>query len=126
MIVDTSILLSIVFDEEHGAWSEDVLARHSRDLKMSTINLTELLILLKRRRPGTEEEVKGLLYKKPISFFDATRAHAETAATARVMYKDLNFGDCFAYALAKEHACPIITLDADFLKTDLEVIHPTK
>ncbi|MGE3931835.1 MAG: type II toxin-antitoxin system VapC family toxin [Rhodospirillaceae bacterium] len=37
----------------------------------------------------------------------------------------LNFGDCFAYAHAKLLGVPLLTLDSDFLKTDLAaVLHP--
>ena len=32
----------------------------------------------------------------------------------------LNFGDCFAYALAKEHDCPLLFVGDDFTKTDVK------
>ena len=32
----------------------------------------------------------------------------------------LNFGDCFAYEVAKEHACRLLFVGADFAKTDIE------
>ncbi|HYI71714.1 MAG TPA: type II toxin-antitoxin system VapC family toxin, partial [Skermanella sp.] len=31
----------------------------------------------------------------------------------------LNFGDCFAYAVASEHSCPLLFIGDDFSKTDL-------
>ena len=31
----------------------------------------------------------------------------------------LNFGDCFAYALAKEQGCPLLYVGGDFAKTDI-------
>ena len=34
----------------------------------------------------------------------------------------LNFGDCFAYALAKEHSCPLLFIGDDFSKTDIESV----
>ena len=33
---------------------------------------------------------------------------------------DLNFDDCFSYALAKEHSCRLLFVGDDFSKTDLE------
>ena len=54
-----------------------------------------------------------------------TPRHAEIAASARLRYP-LNLGDCFAYALAKDEACPLLTLDRDFRKTDLAVIMPRR
>lgn len=32
----------------------------------------------------------------------------------------LNFGDCFAYALAKERGCPLLSVGEDFARTDLQ------
>lgn len=32
----------------------------------------------------------------------------------------LNFGDCFAYALAKERGCRLLYVGEDFPRTDLE------
>jgi ribonuclease VapC len=31
----------------------------------------------------------------------------------------LNFGDCFAYTLAKERGCPLLYVGDDFAKTDI-------
>ena len=31
----------------------------------------------------------------------------------------LNFGDCFAYALAQERGCPLLFVGDDFAKTDI-------
>jgi ribonuclease VapC len=32
----------------------------------------------------------------------------------------VNFGDCFAYEVAKEHACRLLYVGGDFAKTDIE------
>jgi ribonuclease VapC len=32
----------------------------------------------------------------------------------------LNFGDCFACELAKEHSCPLLFVGDDFAKTDVK------
>ena len=34
----------------------------------------------------------------------------------------LNLGDCFAYAVAKEHGCPLLYVGDDFAKTDIESV----
>jgi ribonuclease VapC len=34
----------------------------------------------------------------------------------------LNFGDCFAYEVAKEHACRLLYVGDDFAKTDIEAV----
>jgi uncharacterized protein with PIN domain len=49
---------------------------------------------------------------------------AEIAAVARLRFP-LNLGDCFAYALARDEDCPLLTLDRDFRRTDITVISPS-
>jgi ribonuclease VapC len=34
----------------------------------------------------------------------------------------LNFGDCFAYVLAKERSCPLLFIGNDFSQTDVESV----
>ena len=34
----------------------------------------------------------------------------------------LNFGDCFAYEVAKSHGCPLLYVGNDFPKTDIESV----
>jgi len=34
----------------------------------------------------------------------------------------LNFGDCFAYALAKENDCPLLYVGNDFERTDIRSV----
>jgi ribonuclease VapC len=34
----------------------------------------------------------------------------------------LNFGDCFAYEVAKEHSCGLLFVGDDFSKTDLQQV----
>jgi ribonuclease VapC len=36
----------------------------------------------------------------------------------------LNFADCFAYVLAKEHDCPLLFVGNDFAKTDVKAALP--
>ena len=50
---------------------------------------------------------------------DATLAVA--ASVARVTYP-IRFGDGFVYALAKARDLPILTLDAEFAKTDAKLV----
>lgn len=126
MIIDTSILLAIFFNEEHKPWSKKVLEEHASNLKMSFVNLAEVLILLRSRRPGAYDEIKTELFKRPIQFVSPSLGQIEMVAQARIQYPSLNFGDCFVYALAKEQQNDsVATLDSDFLKTDLKVVHPT-
>jgi ribonuclease VapC len=123
MVVDTSALLAIVFNEPSGLWVLDQLLENEQDLQMSTVNYAEALILIANRQSHMLAEIRDHVAFTSIRMIPPTETHAELAASARSKYP-LNLGDCFAYALAKSEEAPLITLDRDFRKTDLKVIFP--
>lgn len=123
MVVDTSILLAVFFNEEHGPWAMDRLQENVGRLQMSTVNYAEALILIEDRQPHLLGDIREAIQASTIRLVPPTAEHAEAAARARLRYP-LNLGDCFAYALAREQESPLLTLDRDFLKTDLRVIVP--
>jgi len=123
LVLDTSALLALLFYEEHARWVKDQLVAHALLLRMSTVNLAETLILVESRQPALIHQIREEILSSSIQFIPPSLSHAKIAAQARLRYP-LNLGDCFAYALAKEEKTPILTLDRDFLKTDLKVIRP--
>ncbi|OHB75479.1 MAG: hypothetical protein A2Z34_08990 [Planctomycetes bacterium RBG_16_59_8] len=123
MIVDTSVILSLLFDEKHAEWSERQLQEHATELRMSTVNLAEVLIRLHDRRRSMSEELEEMLSGRGIRFIPPDEKQARIAAEARFRYP-LNLGDCFVYALASVEKCPILTLDKDFRRIDLPVVMP--
>jgi ribonuclease VapC len=92
---------------------------------MSTVNYVETLILVGDRFPRRVDEVRELIDSSEIQIVSPTRGQGEIAARARLRFP-LNMGDCFAYALAKEQDCPLLTLDRDFRKSDIQVVLPPK
>jgi ribonuclease VapC len=123
MVVDTSIFLALFFNERESSWVEEQLERNRPALRMSTVNLTEFLILLEDRQPQLADKIREEVLSSGIRFVPPTINQACQAAAARLKYP-LNLGDCFAYALAMEEGCPILTLDGDFKKTDALVVIP--
>ena len=123
MVVDTSILLAVFFNERAGPRALDALQKHRHDLEMSTVNYAEALILIHDRQPRLFRELRERIEESSLRLVPPTAEHAEFAALARLRYP-LNLGDCFAYALTKQEASPLLTLDRDFRKTDLKVILP--
>lgn len=123
MVVDTSVIISIFFNEEFGPWSLDQLEKHRSELRMSTVNLAEALILVEDRQPQLAQRITDKILSAGIRFVPPTVAHARVAAQARIRYP-LNLGDCFAYALAKEEGTALLTLDDDFRHTDISVLLP--
>ena len=123
MIVDTSALLAVFFDEPHAAWVAAQLDGHVGELRMSTVNLAETLILLEDRQPTLFAQLESEVLGGDIEFVAPTAEQARIAASARSRFP-LNLGDCFAYALATSLQEPVLTLDRDFRHCDVEVLSP--
>lgn len=123
MVVDTSVLLAVLFDEPHAAWAAEQLAEHAATLRMSTVNLAETLILVRDRQPHLADVLEQRILDSGMRFVPPDAEQARTAASARLRLP-LNLGDCFAYALAVAEGCPILTLDADFARIDHPVVLP--
>lgn len=124
MVIDTSALLALFFKENHGSWVANRLKDNQGSLVMSTVNLTEVLILLKDKKPETFLELRKEVLNLPIQFIPPTVTQAQKAAEARLEFNKLNFGDCFAYALASEQKDSLLTLDSDFEKSDVVLVMP--
>ncbi|MGA3188983.1 MAG: type II toxin-antitoxin system VapC family toxin [Bryobacteraceae bacterium] len=125
MVVDTSALLAIIFQESHGEWAADQLQSNRAHLLMSSVNYAEVLILLQAKQPSHAALIRESIERTSIKVVASTPRHAEIVAAARLRYP-FNLGDCFAYALAKEEACPLLTLDRDFRNTDISVVLPSR
>ena len=123
MVVDTSIVVAVFFNERHGPWAADQLHQNGRRLRMSTVNFAEALILIQDRQPQLFAEIRESILSSPIRLVAPSPRQAEIAAVARLRFP-LNLGDCFAYALARDEDCPLLTLDRDFRGADITVILP--
>lgn len=123
MVVDTSIVLAVFFEEAHAEWAVSQLESHAAELRMSTVNLAECLIRLHDRQPQLADELAEQLLASGIRFVAPDVAQAQNAADARLRFS-VNLGDCFAYALAKAEGCPILTLDRAFRQMDVPVRLP--
>ena len=76
--------------------------------------------------------VEALTSLSPV--LDPPYAAEEQAGLGRAAYRDfgkgsehpaqLNFGDCFAYALALVEDCPILTVDEGFRAVDCRLVMP--
>ena len=123
MVVDTSVILAIFFKEHHSEWAVNQMNIHARELRMSTVNLTETLIRLQDKQPQLFQILEEELLYKGIRFVSPDVEQSRIATQARMRFP-LNLGDCFAYALAAQEDCPILTLDKDFRVLNHPVIHP--
>ena len=91
---------------------------------ISAGTLTEALIVAGAR--GLQSEMSDLIDQTkceivPVTADTARRAaaaHARWGRGARTAW--LNFGDCFAYDVAKQNRCPLLYVGRDFAKTDVK------
>ncbi|WP_271065402.1 type II toxin-antitoxin system VapC family toxin [Caulobacter sp. NIBR1757] len=120
--VDTSALVAIVMDEPEADRCQAALSTGGR-LLMSAGTLTEVLIVAARR--GASSDMDVLLNGLPLEVLPVTGETARRAAAAYdswgkgVHPAGLNLGDCFAYAIAREHECALLYVGNDFALTDI-------
>ncbi|MGE0119641.1 MAG: type II toxin-antitoxin system VapC family toxin [Dongiaceae bacterium] len=121
--VDTSALMAIVLNDPEADACIAALEAEN-DLLISAGTVAEALIVAARRNVGGDMErlIDGLGFE----IVSVTSASARRIAQAYEQWGKgghpaaLNFGDCFAYAVAKEHGCRLLCVGADFAKTDVE------
>ena len=123
MVVDTSTLLAVLFYDPGTEWAVGQLDKNAAELRMSTVNLTEILIRLRDRQPQLADELESRILGSGIRFVPPDGEQCRLAAAARRRYP-MNLGDCFAYALAVSEGVPILTLDESFRRLDHPVLLP--
>lgn len=122
IVVDTSALMAILLDEPDADQCIGVLEAQE-ELLMSAGTLAEALIVAARRNIG--EELASLIERLGFEIVAVSTASARRVADAYgrwgkgVHPAALNFGDCFAYELAREYQCPLLYVGDDFAKTDV-------
>jgi ribonuclease VapC len=129
VIVDTSALIAIAWDEPERVRFEDAIEADPVRL-ISAASVLEGAIVMMRRtgHAGAAEAVARFhellehlgLEIEPVSAAQVRIAETAYSSYGKAMHPaGLNFGDCFAYALAKETGEPILFKGDDFAQTDL-------
>lgn len=114
--------MAILRDEDRAQACTSVLEANDR-LLMSAATVAEAWIVADRRNLGSQ--MRRLIGGLGIEIIDVTPAVARQVADAYGQWGKgvhpaaLNFGDCFAYVLAKEQGCPLLYVGDDFAQTDI-------
>ena len=126
MIVDSSAVLAILFGEPDARRHAGAISAAS-PCRMSVANVLEASIVVECRGGDTAaRELDALLERAEVELVPVTVEHLDEARRAWRRFgrgnhpAALNFGDCFAYALAKATSEPLLYKGEDFSRTDIE------
>ena len=127
MIIDTSALVAVLDQESEAQRIVRTLASAPERI-LSAANLVEVGIVMQARRGDDgARDLDLLLAKLRVDIAAVTANQADIARKAFRRYgrgrhaANLNFGDCFAYALAKDKSAPLLFKGDDFGLTDVMV-----
>jgi len=118
-------VLAILFDEpERRAFTEKIEADATRLISAASYLEAAIIVDDRLGREG-ERDLRLLMAEADIEVVAVTIEQAEVAREAYRRFgrgnhrAGLNFGDCFAYALASVASEPLLFKGDDFSKTDL-------
>ncbi len=119
MIVDSSALLAILRGEPEADAFIDAIAAAANPTLSAATWLEAAIVVDSRRDPALSRDFDRLV--APLAIAPVTEAQARRARDA---YRDfgkgsghpaqLNFGDCFVFALAEESGAPVLFKGEDF------------
>ena len=131
IVIDTSAVVAIIVGEPQAeALSERIVEEGNGARSMSTASYLEAGTVLAGRQadPSTAIEIlEDFVSSWGIDLVSVDEEQARIALKARIQYghgfksgAQLNYGDCFSYALAKSLSAPLLYVGGDFDKTDIE------
>lgn len=128
MVVDTSVVVAILLEEEDADTYLEILDAEY-DLLISAAAVVEATaVLLRRGGIGAVSDLNEFLDRAEIEIVAVSEGQARIAQRAYITYgkgrhaASLNFGDCFAYALAKEMGEKLLFKGNDFFQTDIAAV----
>jgi ribonuclease VapC len=128
IVVDSSAVIAILYREPDAARLRAALA-NANGAAVSTGTLLELqLVVAGTRARSGWAQVEALLELYGVATRPFDERQLRLAREAALRYGKgrhkaaLNFGDCFAYALAKSEDAPLLCTGNDFKQTDIELV----
>ncbi|MEA2870487.1 MAG: ribonuclease VapC [Hyphomicrobiales bacterium] len=128
MVIDSSALIAILFDEFDRPRIEQAIEADPVRLLSAMTKLETSIVLLGRRGEALLSRLDRLLHRLAVAIVPFDDHQADIARDAFVRYgkgrhrAGLNFGDCAAYALSVAEAEPLLFKGTDFGATDVEVV----
>jgi len=126
MVIDTSALVALLLGEPDADRIAQAI-EHSSPRLLSAANLLETSIVIESRKGDAGgRELDLLIYRGEIEVVAVDQDQAEAARSAWRRFGKgrhpaaLNYGDCFAYALASTRRLPLLFCGDDFARTDID------
>jgi len=125
MVVDTSAVMALLLGEPAAERIDELLST-ADTVRMSAATLVEWMIVVESRK-GADGVIRAerLLRRFDVEIVDVAEPVARLAIDGWRRFgkgrhrAGLNYGDCFAYALAIENDEPLLYVGTDFAQTDV-------
>lgn len=124
IVIDTSAAAALIFAEpEQQALAEKLAV--SPDRAISPVSYSELVMVLSRVHQDPKFIADSFLRDMEVKLLTIDARQTELAVHAFLLFGKgrhparLNLGDCFSYAAARAHDCPLLFVGGDFPRTDV-------
>ncbi|HYM45750.1 MAG TPA: type II toxin-antitoxin system VapC family toxin [Solirubrobacteraceae bacterium] len=125
MVLDSSAVLAILLDEPERRAFTVAIEKDRHRLMSAASQFESALIVESRRGEPAGRELDLLLHRADVQIVPVDADQVELARSAWRRFgkgrhpAGLNFGDCFAYALAAATGEPLLFKGDDFRHTDI-------
>jgi ribonuclease VapC len=126
MVIDSSALIALLLGEAETSRIVAAVAAAPRTRVSAASYLETAIVMIRRSGPQAREALDRLIADLDIEIVPFDQAQAMIASDAYVRFgkggghpAQMNYGDCFTYALAKVSGEPVLYKGDDFAHTDL-------
>jgi len=127
MIIDTSAIVAILFNEDDAQIYAEAISR-ADSCRVSAATFVEAASVVESQTKNNgSRQLDAFIRRAGITIEPVTEEQAHIARQAFTDFgkgrhpAGLNYGDCFSYALSKAMREPLLFKGKDFAKTDLSV-----
>jgi ribonuclease VapC len=127
VVLDSSVFVAIFRGETDSADLTERAMSYKRRVTSAATWLESAIVCEGAKEKGGGDRFERIVASLRVEIIPVAFTQAQLALDAfkrfgkgRSVKASLNYGDCFAYALAKELAAPLLFKGGDFAQTDLE------